>query len=262
MKNGVLNLYKKRGETPLERIERFRDENPNFENVKMSYAGRLDPMAEGVLLVLVGEENKNREEYLGYTKEYLFDALFGMHTDTYDSLGKVMIEKEVPYDSATLEAKVKEELEKLKGTLLQKYPPFSSKPVVGPDGGAKRPLFEWAKEGKISFIDLPETEVEIYEINPELTYTLPRDILSRTIIETVMKVNGDFRQQAIIDQWFNFFEKSNRKLYTVMRIRITCSSGTYVRGIVNNLGKTVGVPALAFKIVRTKLGKHMLSESQ
>jgi hypothetical protein len=42
----VLNLYKARGETPLQRIERFRKENPEYKNIPLSYAGRLDPMAE------------------------------------------------------------------------------------------------------------------------------------------------------------------------------------------------------------------------
>ena len=83
----VLNLYKERGETPLERIERFRKTHPEYRKLPMSYAGRLDPMAEGVLLVLVGEENRNRETHLSLTKKYEFDVLFGFATDTYDVLG-------------------------------------------------------------------------------------------------------------------------------------------------------------------------------
>ena len=54
----ILKLYKKEGETPLEAIERFRRKNPEYRNEKMTYAGRLDPMAEGVLLVLAGNECK------------------------------------------------------------------------------------------------------------------------------------------------------------------------------------------------------------
>ncbi|PSO45951.1 MAG: tRNA pseudouridine(55) synthase, partial [Parcubacteria group bacterium QH_9_35_7] len=49
--------------TPLQTIEKFKEQNPKYKDKKMSYAGRLDPMAEGLLLCLVGEENKNREEY-------------------------------------------------------------------------------------------------------------------------------------------------------------------------------------------------------
>ena len=85
----VLNLYKKIGETPLERIKRFKADNPEYAMLKMSYAGRLDPMAEGVLLVLVDGENKNREKYLNFSKEYEADIIFGIGTDTHDVLGKI-----------------------------------------------------------------------------------------------------------------------------------------------------------------------------
>src|SRR3989344_2954968 len=43
----IHNIYKQRGETPLERIHRFRAENPKFKNEKFTYLGRLDPMPEG-----------------------------------------------------------------------------------------------------------------------------------------------------------------------------------------------------------------------
>ena len=57
----TIKLYKEKGETPLERLDRFREENPEYGEVKLSYAGRLDPMAEGVMLILIGDENKERE---------------------------------------------------------------------------------------------------------------------------------------------------------------------------------------------------------
>src|SRR3989344_64050 len=85
----ILNLYKRLGETPRERLERLRLEKPLYENEVLSYAGRLDPMAEGVLLTLVGPENKRRDEYLNLSKEYVVDILFGFSTDTYDVLGKI-----------------------------------------------------------------------------------------------------------------------------------------------------------------------------
>jgi hypothetical protein len=86
----VLNLYKKLGETPRERLERLRTQKPHYAHEVLSYAGRLDPMAEGVLLCLVGSANKRREAYLDLGKEYVLDILFGFSTDTYDVLGRVM----------------------------------------------------------------------------------------------------------------------------------------------------------------------------
>ena len=83
----VLNLYKQAGETPLECILRFKKDNPQFENVPMTYAGRLDPLAEGVLLVLSGKEVHRKEEFLNLRKEYEVEVLFGVGTDTFDVMG-------------------------------------------------------------------------------------------------------------------------------------------------------------------------------
>src|SRR5882724_12690946 len=91
----VVNLYKELGETPRERLERLRVQKPHFEHEVLSYAGRLDPMAEGVMLCLVGSANSRREQYLDMSKEYTLDVLFGFSTDTYDVLGRVLETGEV-----------------------------------------------------------------------------------------------------------------------------------------------------------------------
>ena len=66
--DSVLTVYKKRGETPLQALNRLRKEAPKLENEILSYAGRLDPLAEGLMLVLIGEANKKREKYLNLDK--------------------------------------------------------------------------------------------------------------------------------------------------------------------------------------------------
>jgi len=85
----VLNLYKQTGVTPLQTIKQLQKRYPEYQDSKLGYAGRLDPMAEGVLLVLVDEENKKRRTYESLEKEYEFYMLFGVKTDTYDILGKM-----------------------------------------------------------------------------------------------------------------------------------------------------------------------------
>ncbi|MCE9548798.1 tRNA pseudouridine(55) synthase TruB, partial [Candidatus Nomurabacteria bacterium] len=80
----VIVLNKKEGETPLQALDKFRVKNKEYKYIKMTYAGRLDPMASGLLLALAGEETKNKEKYLKLKKEYDFEVLFGFATDTYD----------------------------------------------------------------------------------------------------------------------------------------------------------------------------------
>ena len=64
----VIPVYKPLGLTPLQAIVKFKKLFPDYANEKISYAGRLDPMAEGLLLLLVGEENKQRNEYEDLSK--------------------------------------------------------------------------------------------------------------------------------------------------------------------------------------------------
>jgi tRNA U55 pseudouridine synthase TruB len=84
-------LQKKRGETPLQVLEAWKKdyikEHPDFVNVPMSYAGRLDPMAEGKLLVLIGDECKKQDTYTKLDKEYVVELVLDVKTDTGDVLG-------------------------------------------------------------------------------------------------------------------------------------------------------------------------------
>lgn len=73
-KSEILSLYKELGETPLECLQRFKAEHPEYMEAKMTYLGRLDPMAEGLLLVLVGN-TKDKEKYLSLDKTYEFEVL-------------------------------------------------------------------------------------------------------------------------------------------------------------------------------------------
>src|SRR5690349_10661953 len=80
-------VYKPVGLTPLEMINKLQSQTPELVGKKICYAGRLDPLAHGVLLLLSGEETKQREKYLSLPKTYEFEVVFGMQTDTYDVLG-------------------------------------------------------------------------------------------------------------------------------------------------------------------------------
>lgn len=84
-----LILEKKVGETPLSCAEDYRAQHPELEGVSMAYAGRLDPMASGKLLILLGEECKNQTSYHGLDKEYEFSVLFGIESDSLDVLGRL-----------------------------------------------------------------------------------------------------------------------------------------------------------------------------
>lgn len=248
----VLNLYKRLGETPRERLERLRGERPEFEHEVLSYAGRLDPMAEGVLLALVGRENKRRDEYLDLSKEYTVDILFGFATDSFDVLGKVMREGDPAQVSA---ASVRDHLRQFRGVMDQEYPPFSSKTVEG------RSLFSWARMGALESLVLPRKTVTVYDITLERMYKVKEAMLRAYVDDSVGKVQGDFRQEEILRIWAQKLSPAGKREFPCARIAVSCSSGTYVRSIANRLGEMLGVPALALHILRTKVGEHSIASA-
>lgn len=256
----VIIINKKEGETPLEALEKFRNKNAKnrsiYKDFPMTYAGRLDPMASGILLLLAGDEVKNKEKYLGLTKEYDFQVLFGFSTDTYDILGKIVAKKILnEKDIKNLKIKIKEKVRNFIGNFYQEYPPFSSKTVKG------KALFTYALEGKS--VDLPKHIVKVDKISIGRSQRIRSEKLLDMIIERISKVKGSFRQEDIMYNWTKEIsgdsEETSIKMdkidFIIINFNIKCSSGTYVRSIANSLGDAVEVPSLAFSIKRTKLGK-------
>ena len=240
MQEKTLKIYKNLGETPLEALDRLRILKPEYSDLPMTYAGRLDPMAEGKLLVLVGEECKRKDEYLGMDKEYEFEMLFGFKTDSYDLLGLSSAEN---FNKEDLIPQLARILENKKGKFVQKYPPFSSKTVGG------KQLFQKTKDG--DEYDAPEKQVEIYEIS----FLGFREIKGANLLEEIKRrinlVKGDFRQEEILQKWDENFLGREDEIFIIAKAKMSCSSGTYVRSLVNGLY----FPAVTFSIKRTMIFK-------
>ncbi|PIQ91507.1 MAG: hypothetical protein COV70_03320 [Parcubacteria group bacterium CG11_big_fil_rev_8_21_14_0_20_39_22] len=247
MKN-VFAVYKKRGETPLECLERFRDLNPKYKDEKMTYAGRLDPLAEGVLILLAGDSCLEKEYFLNLPKTYEIVVLFGTATDTADLLG--LVTKKDRLASENLHPKeILLESEKIIGTHNLPYPIFSSKTVEG------KPLFAWAREGKSEDITLPKRDMRIFSSELVKVGKINSDDLEKAVFEATHIVNGDFRQEEIREKWQKELA-DEEGFFTTANITISCASGSYMRSIAELLGDRLGLPALAFSIVRTKVGDY------
>lgn len=243
----IFLLNKKEGETPLGALDKFRRSNPKYKNAKMTYAGRLDPMASGLMLILAGEETKNKEKYLLLDKEYKFEILFGFATDTYDILGKV-----VHYDilnniiMKNLEKDIKKNLKFFTGKFMQSYPLYSSKTVKG------KQLFKYGREGVD--VELPTREVAVKELKFFGLRKINNKKLLANIEKKVGRVRGDFRQKEILKIWRKKLKNKDQKSFLIASFKIKCGSGTYVRAIAHSLGEKLGIPALAFSIKRIKIG--------
>jgi tRNA pseudouridine55 synthase len=246
-KQAVLKLDKKVGETPLECLERFKRDNPEYEGEKMTYAGRLDPLASGMLLILVGEECKKKEKYLNLDKEYELTVLFGFSTDSLDLLGMIEDKKEGAFNALGNYKKSDFEklLKKFEKTFKQKYPKFSSKTVGG------RPLFEISKAEGISAEDLPEKEVKIKKIQFQSFGFVSKKYLRDFALESIFSVKGNFRQNMCWARWEKTLEDFPDHNFPTLTIKVSCTSGTYMRSLSLAIGAEIGFPALALKIKRT-----------
>jgi len=235
-------------------ISRFREQFPEFRDEKLSYIGRLDPMAEGVFLVLIGEENKNREQYLGLDKEYEAEILFGAITDSLDILGVV---ENHPLSGSSAKwgfnlaeeplSGVEQTISSFVGDFEFEYPAYSSKTVAG------KPLWLWAREGRINEIEIPKRKSTIYNIEILDFYEREKDKLHKRIFDDLSFVSGDFRQEEIKKSWQDFFGNSDKEVFQILKIKVKCGTGTYIRSLAKEIGKKLNMPTMALSIKRTKI---------
>ncbi|HVU06849.1 MAG TPA: hypothetical protein VHC46_06275 [Thermodesulfobacteriota bacterium] len=251
----VLNLYKKKSETPLQTVERYVKAYPEYAKTRMTYAGRLDPMAEGVLVVLSGEKNKEREAYTGLDKDYEFEFILGVETDTFDVLGKIASGPLAKAVSGVSEAIVAGALKKYTGKIEQKYPPYSSKVLDGV------PLFELARKGKLAEKDIPIHVVEAKDIELVSSRSIPKDRFVEMIYKDISAVQGDFRQDEILKAWDLYFADGAPDAFMIYKARVSCGSGFYVRQLVSDVGRDLGIGAVTVSILRTRVGSYNIADS-
>lgn len=130
---------------------------------KVGHTGTLDPLASGLLILTVGNATRIQELITEKDKEYIATMKLGIKTDTYDTEGKIIDQKEVPNNL---------NIEEVLNSYIKKYnqevPIYSSIKVNG------KKLYEYAREN--IEVELPKREVEIKDIkllsinNNEVTF--------------------------------------------------------------------------------------------
>lgn len=250
-----LLLYKPPGLTPLAAIKKLQEQHPEFVQQTLSYAGRLDPMAEGLLLILRGEQNKQRTLLEAHDKTYEFTLLCGVSTDTFDLLGKVTKSVEDLPSLIDIEQRLIRLLSTLPSSFSQPYPPYSSKPVHG------KPLYWWARNNRLDEISIPKKDITITSLTYLSSTSLPQPILFQNIGTKIDAITGDFRQKEILDTWDSFFATTPLTHFPLLSFSITCSSGTYVRALCELFGEKIGIPSLAYAIKRTAVGTYTVTDT-
>ncbi|TVP78280.1 MAG: tRNA pseudouridine(55) synthase TruB [Puniceicoccaceae bacterium] len=133
---GILLVDKPQGITSHDVVAKMRRV---FHMKKVGHAGTLDPMATGLLLILIGKATKASQYLMSMDKEYVGTVKLGVITDSQDADGEVTEERPVP---ELTEAQVKAELKTFIGDQYQMPPMFSAKKING------QKLYKLARQGK------------------------------------------------------------------------------------------------------------------
>lgn len=228
----ILNIYKPKNWTSFDVVAKLRK---SLRTKKIGHAGTLDPLAEGVLIVLTDSDTKKQNEFMKLEKEYLAKIAFGVDSPTYDLEGALTFDKQAFNKKVSLKGlqkKLNEALPKYIGQIEQKVPPYSAVKVKG------QRLYKKARKREITESELPTKHVQIYEI---------KQILLRNI--------------SLKNEKISELEGITQTL-PVLTCSITCSSGTYIRSLAHDLGKEVGTGAVLVDLIRTRIGEFKIEDSQ
>jgi len=217
---------------------------------KISYIGRLDPLASGIIIYLEGDELKNRDKYMNMDKTYKFNLVIGMTTDTRDCLG--MIRKIQSVNTINM-AQLIEVFREFTGEYEQRYPIYSAYQIH--KNGLKKPLWYFAKNGiELEESEIPKHVIKIYNLEQDAKPMFSIRDMNYFIEQVGLIPDGlELRKEEVIAQ-YNEYGKI-RLIGIPMLAKV--SSGTYIRQLCADIGDKLGIPCMADKIER--VGYHFQS---
>ena len=202
---GVIIIDKPQGITSFGVVARLRKITGEK---RIGHSGTLDPMATGVMTVLLGGATRFCQLLPDHNKAYEGVFRLGITTDTLDITGKVLEERPVTVSADDVKAAAK----RFTGEITQVPPMYSAVSVGG------RRLYELAREGEE--VERPERTAFVYLLEVE-------------------KAGGENEYS----------------------IRAECSSGTYIRTLVADIGEALGCGAALTALRRTKANGFSLSDA-
>ena len=242
--SGILPVWQPQGESTHEIARKLSIKY----GVKTSHTGTLDPMAEGVVIILLGDVRLKKYEYAAWPKTYEFEIVFGISTDTYDGMG---VFQRFNLGSPS-EKQVKGVCREFIGSYSQKVPTYSAIKVRG------KSLHTYAKNRE--HVSLPERYGYISDLILLSFNSINFCSLSQQVIVQIKKIVGDFRQDEIINQWEKGGPRFNPLLQTA-KLRVKMTKGLYVRSLVQDICKKLNTLGIANNIVRVSSGDYNIENS-
>ena len=234
----MIEYYKEPGITPLEFINTVKKE---FPDKKICYTARLDPMARGLIPILIGEDCKLMNLYTCLSKTYEVKVIIGLATDTDDALGLIthntlnissnQITSHYILSNYKSIFEIENEL-----TLNQKYHYYSTKALLSRSKNNFDTHYHSVKLYHSSVIDSGELDFNIWK---------------NECINTINKVDKtkEYRQNEIIKQWNDLSNEIKAPLHYIT-LQLYVSSGFFIRQYIRDISEKIGIPLMCYDINR------------
>lgn len=196
-----------------------------FAMKAVGHAGTLDPMADGLLIILLGEATKFSSYIMGQDKKYSAEIQLGLETDSWDADGVLLTQpeefskKNLDFNQSTLKTFV----ENMQGDLALQVPMHSAIKIQG------QKLYDYARKGKA--IVVPTRIMKFY-----------KSTLTKSDFNTYFIEGADYKTQ-------------------VLNVDLDCEKGSYIRSWVHQLGKNLGCGALMSGLTRHQSGAFKLENA-
>ncbi len=174
--NGLLLVNKPSGMTSHDVVSRVRR---LLKTKEVGHSGTLDPLATGLMVLLIGEATKLSSFVTEGDKSYLVGIKLGTVTDTLDVTGNVLEEKKVnSTPNEVLNAAIQ-----LIGEFNLEIPLYSAKKIDG------KKLFEYARDGQS--VELPKKTMKFWDVQPISENHFHLNCSKGSFIRSWVKMLGD-----------------------------------------------------------------------
>jgi tRNA pseudouridine55 synthase len=190
---------------------------------RVGHTGTLDPLATGLLVLLVGHATRLSQFLVTDEKEYLADVRLGISTPTYDAQSLDEAMREAGAARRVTPEQIQAILPDFLGTFPQLPPPFSAKKVDG--------VRAYKKARKNEPVELKPVEVTVREL--EIVADEPR----------ASRLAPRASDPALL------------------RLRIVCTAGFYVRSLAHDIGQLLGCGAHLEALRRTRAGQFRIADA-
>lgn len=247
----VIRMWKKIGETPLQTLSRARSTYNIADDIKACYTGRLDPMAQGIIVILFGTEIHRAPEFNHSDKTYQFQAILGISTDSYDAMGRIHDVHDIHDVQYSQAQEYLNRILQISGVIDQPMPPCSAYRYKG------KPLWMHHRAGTLPSI-LPTKKVNVHSIDAICPNPLQISLgqYRKECLDDIKDVGMPSEREGFpIEEITKDWKSCNKNivLYRIL-LRAHVSSGTYIRSLVHDIGQSMNIPAHAFRITRIEIG--------